>query len=221
MKKRIASSSGFHVVTGALGYSGKYIAKRLLEAGLDVRTITDSYNRPNPFGEAVRAYPFNFDRPELLIESLRGAEVLYNTYWVRYNHEKLFSYSTAVNNTLTLFDAAKKAGVKRIVHVSITNPSEDSPLEYFSGKARLERALGESGMSHAILRPAVFFGMEDMLINNIAWSLRNFPVFGVFGDGGYKLQPIHVMDMAELAFEQGKGKKQYNHKRHRAGDLHI
>lgn len=195
-----------HVVTGAFGYSGQYIARRLLKEGRRVRTLTGSPKRRNPFGDAVEVHPFNFENPAKLTESLRGASVLYNTYWVRFNHAT-FRHAEAVENTLRLFDAAAKAGVGRVVHVSITNPSEDSPLEYFSGKARLERGLRESGLSHAILRPAVLFGKEDILINNIAWMLRRFPVFGVFGDGRYKLQPIYVDDMARLAVEQGLGKE--------------
>jgi NADH dehydrogenase len=192
-----------HVVTGAFGYSGKYIARRLLDAGYEVRNITNSPNRANPFGNRVKAYPFNFDNPEKLIESLRGASVLYNTYWVRFNYPG-FSHSAAVVNTLKLFDAAKKAGIKRIVHISITNPSLDSPLEYFRDKARLEKALIESGLSYAILRTAVIFGKEDILINNIAFLLRKFPIFGIFGDGSYRLQPIYVDDLAKLAVEQGQ-----------------
>jgi uncharacterized protein YbjT (DUF2867 family) len=128
--------------------------------------------------------------------------VLYNTYWVRFDHPG-FSHAGAVENTLKLFEAARAAGVRRVVHVSITNPAEDSPLAYFRGKARLERALRESGLSHAILRPAVLFGTEDVLINNIAWGLRRFPVVAVFGNGRYRLQPIHVDDLARLAVEQG------------------
>jgi len=192
-----------HAVTGAFGYSGKYIAQRLLAEGRRVITVTNSLHRKNPFGDRVRVLPFNFDAPEKLTESLRGVSVLYNTYWVRFNHGD-FTHADAVRNTETLFRAAKAAGVNRVVHVSITNPSEKSPLEYFSGKARLERALVESGLSHAILRPAVLFGKEDILVNNIAWALRRLPVFGVFGDGQYKLQPIHVDDLARLAVEQGK-----------------
>lgn len=192
-----------HVVTGAFGYTGKYITERLLAAGVSVRTLTNSPNRANPFGDLVAVHPFHFDQPDRLAASLEGAEVLYNTYWVRFNH-RLFTHAEAVRNTLTLFEAAKHAGVRRIVHTSITNPSEDSPLEYFSGKAVLERALRESGMSHAILRPTVIFGREDILINNIAWTLRRFPVFGVFGDGNYRLQPIHVEDFAGLAVEQAE-----------------
>ena len=192
-----------HVVTGAFGYSGKYIARRLLEQGHEVRTPTNSLHKPNPFGDGVRPYPFHFDQPDKLVESLRGAKVLYNTYWVRFNYET-FGHETAVTNTITLFNAAKAAGVERIVHVSITNPSLDSHLEYFSGKAQLEAALQNLGVSYAILRPTVLFGKEDILINNIAWMLRQFPVFGVFGDGRYRLQPIYVDDLARLAVEQSQ-----------------
>lgn len=193
--------SDLHVVTGAFGYSGKYITRRLIDKGVRVRTLTNSPRRKNSFGEQVEVHVYSFERPENLVESLRGADVLYNTYWVRFNHRD-FTHEDAVRNTITLFDAAKKAGVRKIVHVSISNPSEDSPLEYFSGKARLERALRESGISYAILRPTVLFGEEDILINNIAWALRRLPVFGVFGDGKYRLQPIFVDDLAKLAVEQ-------------------
>ncbi|MHC4514299.1 MAG: SDR family oxidoreductase [Planctomycetota bacterium] len=191
-----------HTVTGAFGYSGRYIAKRLLEAGHRVNTLTNSMDRKNPFDGTVAAFPYCFDAPDELTRTLQGTTVLYNTYWVRFNHRD-FRHDDALQNTLTLFAAAKAAGVQRVVHVSITNPSEDSPLEYFAGKAQLERALRESGLSHAILRPTVLFGKEDILINNIAWALRTYPVFAVFGDGAYRVQPIYVDDLARLAVEQG------------------
>jgi NADH dehydrogenase len=191
-----------HAVTGAFGYSGKYIARRLLDRGHEVITLTNSLHRASVFAGRIKAWPLNFDKPEELAESLRGVSVLYNTYWVRFNH-KMFQHADAVKNTIILFEAAKAAGVGRVVHVSITNPSENSHLEYFSGKANLEKALIGSGISYAILRPTVLFGKEDILINNIAWALRRLPVFGVFGNGEYRLQPIHVDDLASLAVEQG------------------
>jgi NADH dehydrogenase len=191
-----------HAVTGAFGYSGRYLATRLLEQGRTVITLTNSTHRANPFGSQVHAYPLCFDDPDKLAAALTGVDVLYNTYWVRFNH-RLFTHAQAVANTLVLFEAAQRAGVRRVVHVSITNPAENSPLEYFSGKAQLERALQASGLSHAILRPTVLFGREDILINNIAWALRRFPFFAVFGDGSYRLQPIHVDDLAELAATEG------------------
>ena len=202
----MSATAPVHVVTGAFGYSGKYIARRLLAQGYTVRTLTNSTQRENPFGSAVVAMPFDFDKPDRLAASLEGVAVLYNTYWVRFNH-KLFTHAQAVANTLTLFDAAKQAGVERIVHVSVTNPSAKFNLEYFSGKAELEQALIDSGLSYAILRPAVLFGKEDVLINNIAWTLRRLPVFGVFGDGSYGIQPIYVDDLAELAVAHGEGRE--------------
>ena len=197
------SNRTLHAVTGAFGYSGRYIAARLLDEGREVVTLTNSPARANPFGGRVRAFPLAFDEPGKLAQSLAGADVLYNTYWVRFNH-KLFTHAQAVQNSLLLFAAARQAGVRRIVHVSITNPSEDSRLEYFAGKARLERVLRESGLEFSILRPTVLFGREDILINNIAWALRRFPFFAVFGDGSYRLQPICVEDLADLAVAEGK-----------------
>ncbi len=198
--------SGVHVVTGAFGYSGKYITRRLLDQGRTVRTLTNSPKRKHEFDDRVEVHPFDFENPSGLIASLSGAAVLYNTYWVRFNH-KTFQHAGAVENTLVLFRAAVEAGVRRVVHVSITNPSEDSPLEYFSGKAQLEKALIESGLSYAILRPTVLFGKEDILINNIAWGLRRFPVFPVFGDGNYRLRPIYVDDLAAVAVAQGEAEE--------------
>ncbi len=192
-----------YVVTGAFGYSGKYIAKRLLDEGQTVRTLTNSTRRANPFGDRIIASPFHFDEPQALAAALDGASVLINTYWVRFDHGDC-THSLAVENTLKLFTAAREVGVGRVVHVSITNPSEDSALPYFKGKARLERALRESGLSHSILRPAVLFGREDILINNIAWALRRLPVFGVFGTGDYRIQPIYVEDFAALAISESR-----------------
>ena len=197
------TSNELHVVTGAYGYSGRHIAARLLDAGHRVRTLTNSPHRRNPFGGRVEAHAFDFEHPERLRASLEGASVLYNTYWVRFNYAD-FRFSQAVENTRVLFGAALAAAVPRVVHVSITNPSEDSPFEYFRDKAVLERDLRESGLSYAILRPAVLFGGEGILINNIAWALRHLPVFGVFGTGAYRLQPIHVADFADLAVAQGR-----------------
>jgi uncharacterized protein YbjT (DUF2867 family) len=198
----IVVASGLEAVTGAFGYSGRYIARRLLDSGHHVITLTNTKPLSDPFDGQVTAFPLTFNDPENLVTALRNVRVLYNTYWVRFNHRR-FTHSQAVHNTRILFQAAKKADVERIVHVSITNPSEESALEYFRGKAQLETALKETGVSYAILRPTVLFGKEDILINNIAWILRRFPFFGLFGQGEYRLQPIYVDDLAQLAVQCG------------------
>jgi len=186
-------------VTGAFSYSGKYITRRLLERGEEVITLTGHPNRPDPFGGRVKAYPLDFDEASMSC-SLQGAEVLVNTYWVRFDKEQN-TQPRAVENTRKLIHAAQAAGVRRIVHISITNPSSESPLPYFWGKAANEKAVIDSGLSYAILRPTVLVGDEDILINNIAYFLRRFPFFLLPGDGSYRLQPVHVDDVAELAVE--------------------
>jgi uncharacterized protein YbjT (DUF2867 family) len=191
---------GTVVITGAFSYTGKYATRLLLTHGYKVRTLTYHPERANPFGNQVQVFSYNFDHPEQLTQTLRGASTLINTYWVRFPHGQT-TFETAVQNTRTLITAAKNAGVRRIVHVSIANPSLESPLGYYKGKAQLEKAVIDSGLSYAILRPTVIFGLEDILINNIAWFVRRFPVFGIPGGGRYRVRPIYVEDMARLVVD--------------------
>jgi len=195
-------TSELNVVTGAFSYTGKYITQRLLSMGKRVKTLTDRSALENPFGNQVSISSFNFDNLSLLTDSLRGAMTLYNTYWVRFSYGDV-TFDRAVENTKTLIKAAEKAGIHRIVHISITNPSEVSPFPYFRGKALVEKAIIQSRLSYAIVRPTIIFGAEGVLINNIAWLLRRFPLFGVFGSGDYRIQPVFVKDIAEIAVSLG------------------
>lgn len=148
-------------VTGAFGYSRRYITRRLLDAGHEVTTLTNSIRRANPFGARIRVCGFDFDALKKLRELLRGIDCLINTYWVRFEH-RLFTHEQAVANTRILFTAAREAGVRRIVHVSITNPDAASDLPYFKGKAELESVLVGSGLSYCILRPTVLFNGKNI-----------------------------------------------------------
>jgi uncharacterized protein YbjT (DUF2867 family) len=197
-----SGNPALNVVTGAFGYTGRYIAERLLDGGESVRTLTNRPGRTSSLGGRIEVAPLDFQNEERLAQDLRGARVLFNTYWVRFAHGNI-SHKKAVENSRVLIRAAERAGVERIVHVSITNPSLDSPLTYFRGKAQVEQAIMCSKLPYAILRPAVVFGEEDILINNIAWLLRHFPLFAIPGRGDYSLQPIFMRDLAALAVESG------------------
>lgn len=194
------NNADLNVVTGAFGYTGKYITRKLLSLGQEVRTLTGHPNRASPFGDRVKAFPLQFDAPEDLAGSLQGATTLYNTYWIRFPHGKV-TFDVAVENTKILIKAAQQAGVRQIVHISITCASPDSPLAYFKGKALAEQAVADSGLAYTILRPTLIFGAEDILINNTAWFLRRFPIFPVPGTGNYPVQPVHVEDVAEEAVD--------------------
>lgn len=192
-----------HVVTGAFSYTGKYIARRLLAQGHTVRTLTGHPKPEDPLNAQLETFPLDFARSDVLAEALAGADTLFNTYWIRFARGPV-TFEQAVHNSRALIQAAADAGVRRIVHVSITNASSDSPLPYFRGKGLVEEAIQASGLTYAILRPTVVFGVEDILVNNVAWSLRRFPVIAV-AMGDYSLQPVYVDDMAALAVEAAAG----------------
>jgi NADH dehydrogenase len=191
------------VVTGAFGYTGRYIAERLLAQGRQVTTLTGRPDRQSPFGDQVRALPFNFDDPGALAKALEGVDTLYNTYWIRFPRHGA-SHDFAVRNSRTLLKAAQDAGVRRVVHISITGAASAPSLPYFRGKAQVEEEVLACRLSYAIIRPTVVFGHEDILINNIAWLLRRFPVFVVPGSGEYRVQPVYVGDLASMAVAMGQ-----------------
>ena len=190
------------IVTGAFCYTGRYVARRLLAEGVSVGTLTNRPMRDDPFGGQVTAVPLNFSDPDGLCRSMQGAGVLYNTYWVRFGRGRT-TFDQAVENSKVLFDAAAQAGVGRIVHFSVANASTESRLPYFRGKGKVEEILKRSGLSYAIIRPTLVFGEGDLLLNNMAWALRRFPVFPIFGNGDYKVQPIYAEDLAALAVAAG------------------
>lgn len=189
---------GFDVVTGAFGFTGRFIARRLLAQERRVRTLTNHPQRPGTEDIKVDVAPLQFTDRAALVESLRGAEVLYNTYWVRFRHGKM-SFGQAIANTRTLVGAAAEAGVRKVVHISVSNPSEESDLDYYAGKARTEALVRDSGLRWAIVRPTLVFGPGDILLNNIAWLLRRMPVFIIPGLGDYRVQPVAGEDVAEIA----------------------
>lgn len=199
--KATSTDTGLDAVTGAFSYSGAAIARQLHQSGRRVRTLTGHPGRA-PVGTAIDTCRLDFGDPVGLTESLRGVTTLYNTYWVRFARRRV-DHEVAVSNSRLLFFAARRAGVQRIVHVSITHPSVESPLPYFRGKALVERALAESGVPYAILRPAILFGGDGVLVNNIAWLLRRLPVFAIGGRGDYRIRGIHVDDLASLCVARG------------------
>lgn len=186
------------LVTGAFSYSGSRIAQRLLDSGRAVRTLTFHPDRRHPLRARVETLPYRFDDPVTLARDLEGVNTLYNTYWVRFDHGPT-TFVNAIANSRTLFHAAHRAGVARIVHISIANASIESTLPYYRGKALVERALTEAGLPYSIVRPTWIFGGErDVLANNIAWILRRIPIFALPGSGRYPVQPVHIEDLARI-----------------------
>lgn len=189
-------------VTGATSFTGRFIAERLVAAGRRVIDLTRDPRDPHPLGEAATSARLDFDGPDGLARALDGVDTLYNTFWIRFERGAI-TYRWAVERCRILFAAARQAGVRRVVHLSVINAAPDAPTAYFRAKAEVEQALLGTGISHAILRPTVTFGPGDILVNNLAWTLRRLPVFGIPGDGRYPIQPVHVEDVADSAVRAG------------------
>ena len=193
-----------HVVTGATGYTGRYIAQRLLRKGHRVRSLTGHLSRPDPFMGQIKMMPYNFESPDLLARSLVGTDTLFNTYWIRMAYGDM-THERAAENLKVLFAAAQWAGVRRIVHISIANATINSHLPYYRGKALAEEYLREFGPSYAVVRPTLIFGNGDILLNNISWALRRFPFFPIPGRGDYLVQPGFVEDIADMTVALSEG----------------
>jgi nucleoside-diphosphate-sugar epimerase len=185
------------LVTGAFGYSGSRVTERLLANGRRVVTLTRRQTVEHPLAARVRTLPYDFAEPALAA-GLAGVDTVYVTYWMRFPRGGT-TWDEMVANVGRLARASAAAGVRRLVYISVTNARHDSPTAYFRAKAQAEDEVRACGVSHAIIRPTLLYGPSDILINNMAWTLRRLPVFGIPGDGRYRVQPVHVDDVADLA----------------------
>ncbi|HEY8644626.1 MAG TPA: NAD(P)H-binding protein [Gaiellaceae bacterium] len=191
-----------NAVTGVFSYTGRAIAEELIARGEQVKTLSREDAPDDPLRDKIEFAPLRFDAT--LAESLSGVQTLYNTYWVRFKRGAV-SFDDAVANTVALFEAARRAGVRRIVHVSVANADRADDLPYFRGKHQIEAWLAASGLLHAIVRPTLIFGANDILINNIAWIARRTPVFVMPGRGDYHVQPVSLRDTARLCVDAPDG----------------
>jgi uncharacterized protein YbjT (DUF2867 family) len=191
-------------VTGAFGFTGRAIAERLLDAGHAVVTLTRRSAVDDPLASRMTVRPFTPDLPDELRAALAGVDTLYNTYWLRFPRGGA-TFEGAVARSAALLAAARAAGVRRVVHVSVVNASADADTPYVRAKAALESVVRSSGMEWVIVRPTLTCGPGDILINNLAWALRRFPVYGLPGLGRYTVQPVHVEDVARICVDGGSG----------------
>jgi NADH dehydrogenase len=198
------ASGPLDALTGAFGFTGRSIAERLLADGRNVMTLSRRSGEGDPLATRLRVEPFDTDNPGQLAAALHGVDTLYNTYWIRFPRGST-TYERAVERSAVLLDAAREAGVRRIVHVSVVNAAVDGPTPYVRAKAAVEALVRGSGLEWVIVRPTLTYGPGDILINNLAWALRRLPIYGLPGAGRYTVQPVHVDDVARICVEAGRG----------------
>jgi NADH dehydrogenase len=190
------------VVTGAFSNIGAATAATLLDRGWRVTTLTNRAPAPGDDARIARS-ALRFD-DDHLARVLDGADAFVNTYWIRFAHRET-TFRDAIVRSGQLIAAAQRAGVGRFVHVSVSNPTVDSPLGYYAGKALVERDLFSSGVPWSIVRPTLVVGPRDVLTNNIAWFVRRSPLVAIPTGSGYRLQPVLLDDVAELLADRAEG----------------
>jgi NADH dehydrogenase len=192
-------------VTGSFGFTGRAITERLLGDGHQVVTLTRRSGKGDPLASRLTVRPLDASQPPDLEASLAGVDTLFNTYWLRFPRGRA-TFEGAVASSAALLAAARAAGVRRVVHVSVVNAAPDADTPYVRAKAALESVVRSSGVEWVIVRPTLTYGPADILINNLAWALRRFPVYGLPGLGRYTVQPVHVQDVARICVEAATGK---------------
>jgi uncharacterized protein YbjT (DUF2867 family) len=191
-------------VTGAFGFTGRVIARQLVDQGCDVITLTRHIDHADPLARSIDAVKLDFGRPSDMAAALEGVGTLFNTYWIRFPRGAE-SFERAIAETAVLVGAARQAGVRRIVHISVVGAAHDAPTPYVRAKAVVEDVVRSSGLEWSIVRPTLTYGPDDILVNNMAWALRRLPIYGMPGAGTYTIQPVHVDDVARICIEMAEG----------------
>ena len=188
-------------ITGAFGFTGRVIAEQLLARGREVTTLSRRSGSGDPLAPRLAGIePLDFGRPDGLRSALDGVDTLYNTYWMRFSRGGR-TFDDVVRESGILLEAARAAGVRRLVHVSVVGASTEGETPYVRAKGRLEALVRSSELAFTIVRPTLTFGPDDILINNLAWALRRLPVYGIPGRGRYRVRPVHVEDVARICIE--------------------
>ena len=214
------SSDPIHAVTGAYGYSGKYIAQRLLDRRPDrhhahqFRLPSESLWRPNQgisvrlrsAGAVGRASARRVGALQHVLGAVQSSPVQARRCRAEHPHP---------------LRCRQESGCPADCPCQHHQSLQATALEYFRGKAVLENALID--LRHFPRHPSACGPVREGRYPDQQHRLGTAasPVFGVFGDGRYRLQPIYVDDLAALAVEQGKRPSECDHQRHRPGDLHV
>ena len=187
----------FDVVTGAYAQTGAAIAAILARQGRAVRTLTRARPGPDP--------PYPVIDPSLddeaMVAALRGCEVVYSTLWARFGARG--GFAPLVEHNLRIARAAREAGARRWVQVTVANLDKGRGLPYWDGKAELEAGLRAVGIPCSFVRPTLVFGPDDTLVNNAAWAMRHLHALPLAGPGRHRVRPVFVGDLAALCVRHG------------------
>jgi uncharacterized protein YbjT (DUF2867 family) len=191
------------LITGATGYIGRHLAARLAANGERPRCLVRNKRRAASIlpADKVELVEGDTTRPETLPAAVQGVDAIVHTAFITADRKQSVGNhynETNVRGTANLVQAAKDAGVQRIIEVSGLGTKPDKPGSYMQGRYLAEKMVKESGLSWTIIQPSVLFGKDAPFIKGLTDLIRSAPVVPLIGGGSILFQPIYVEDVVTV-----------------------
>jgi len=186
------------VITGATGFVGEEIVKQARAEGHPVRAIVRDLPHGQRLADKYGAELFhgNVLYAPSLEGSMAGVQCVIHLVGIINEWRENTFQRVHVDATVNVLEAAKKAGVKRFLHMSALGTRAGAASRYHQTKWAAEEAVRKSGLAWTIFRPSMIYGPQDISINVLARLTRQLPFVPIFGSGNAKIQPVSVETVA-------------------------
>jgi uncharacterized protein YbjT (DUF2867 family) len=209
----VAASNRTVTVFGGTGFLGRCIVRHLRLHGFCVRVASRHLNRDGallgPDDPQLQLLKADVHDERSVADALVGAYGAVNAVSLYVEHEQETFHSVHVASAQRVAAQARRAGVRRLVHVSGIGADSSSPSLYIRKRGEGELAVREAFADAILIRPAVMFGPDDAFLTRILELLKRLPIYPMFGNGQMKLQPVYVEDVgqaiAKLLHEEQTG----------------
>jgi uncharacterized protein YbjT (DUF2867 family) len=187
-------------VFGGTGFLGRRIVKQLLARGFTVRSVSRHKPARQDLmrgAEAAEALQVDILDPHSVAAAVEGANAVVNAVSLYVEHGEQTFERIHVAAAAGLAHRSRDAGVGRFVQISGIGADAKADAPYIRARGRGEAAVKTAFPGAFIVRPAVMTGPDDAFLTRIITLIRRLPIYPLFGDGGTRLQPVYVEDVAE------------------------
>ena len=187
-------------LTGSTGYVGNYVLKRLIDHGYGVKCLvrkgSERKIRIKQGCEISHGDILDYDS---LLTGMTDCDAIINLVGIirEFSRKGITFTNLHFIATRNCVDAALELGIKRFIQMSALGARGNARSMYHKTKYMAEEYLKKSGLTYTIFRPSLIFGKEDISINLFAENIKKLPIFPVFGNGRYRIQPVSVENVAE------------------------
>jgi len=194
-------------VTGASGFIGRELVKRLSEEGMEVVALI---RKPDPFLK-VKKVIGDLSNKELLNKSLKGADIVVHLAALVNSADKREMHESNVISTRNILEASKKNKVKRFVFFSSAVITSKILGIYSDSKLEGERLVRKSGLAYTIVRPSLLYGRADNKnFGGMINLIRKLPVVPIVGTGCAKTQPVYIDNVIDATYKIIRSEKAKN-----------